>query len=34
MIATPWKIHRGDACPVRFVAMFDPSGEVRIDKGI
>ncbi len=34
MIATPWKIHRGDACPVRFVAIFDPSGDVRIDRGI
>jgi kynurenine formamidase len=31
MIATPWKIWRGDACVVRFVAIFDPSGKVRID---
>ena len=33
MIATPWKIRRGDACPVRFTAIIDPSGKVRIDKG-
>lgn len=33
MIATPWKIRRGDACPVRFTAILDPSGTVRIDKG-
>ena len=33
MIATPWKIRRGDACPVRFTAILDPSGNVRIDKG-
>ncbi len=33
MIAAPWKIRRGDACPVRFTAIIDPSGEVRIDKG-
>ena len=33
MFAAPWKIRRGDACPVRFTAILDPSGEVRIDKG-
>lgn len=33
MIATPWKIRRGDACPVRFTAILDPHGTVRIDKG-
>ena len=33
MIATPWKIRRGDACPVRFTAIIDPTGKVRIDKG-
>ena len=34
MIAAPWKIWRGDACPVRFTAIFDPSGAVRIDAGV
>lgn len=34
MIAAPWKIWRGDACPVRFAAIFDPTGEVRIDTGV
>lgn len=33
MLAAPWKIWRGDACPVRFVAIFDPRGKVRIDSG-
>lgn len=33
MFAAPWKIRRGDACPVRFTAIIDPTGEVRIDKG-
>ena len=33
MAAIPWKFEHGDACPVRFVAMFDPSGKVRIDSG-
>jgi len=32
-VATPWKIKRGDACPVRLVAMIDPSGACRIDAG-
>ena len=31
--ATPWRLERGDACPVRLVAMIDPSGAVRIDSG-
>lgn len=33
MIAAPWKIRRGDACQVRFTAIIDPTGKVRIDKG-
>lgn len=33
MAATPWKFVYGDACPVRFVAMTDPSGKMRIDPG-
>lgn len=32
--ATPWKFEHGDACPVRMVAMIDPSGTCRIDAGI
>jgi len=32
-IATPWKFEYGDACPVRFVAMIDPSGDYRIPAG-
>ncbi len=32
-VATPWKFKYGDACPVRFVAMTDPSGKCRIDAG-
>ena len=32
-VATPWKFKYGDACPVRFVAMVDPSGKTRIDAG-
>ncbi|MBP2644383.1 MAG: putative metal-dependent hydrolase [Firmicutes bacterium] len=31
--ATPWKFGHGDACPVRFIAMIDPSGTCRIDSG-
>lgn len=31
--ATPWKFKYGDACPVRFVAMLDPTGSCRIDAG-
>lgn len=32
-VATPWKFQYGDACPVRFIAMTDPSGNLRIDAG-
>jgi kynurenine formamidase len=32
-VATPWKFQYGDACPVRFMAMIDPSGTCRIDAG-
>ena len=31
--ATPWKFEHGDACPVRMIAMVDPSGDCRIDAG-
>jgi kynurenine formamidase len=31
--AQPWKIEKGDACQIRFVAITDPSGEVRIPAG-
>jgi kynurenine formamidase len=30
LAATPWKFEHGDACPVRFVAMIDPSGSCRL----
>jgi len=33
LAATPWKFEKGDACQVRFVAMFDPSGKCRIERG-
>ena len=33
MIATPWKHRRGAACPVRFTAIIDSTGEARIEKG-
>jgi kynurenine formamidase len=33
MLATPWNWKHGDACPVRFVAMTDPTGTARIDAG-
>jgi kynurenine formamidase len=32
-VATPWKLQKGDGCPVRFVAIIDPSGQYRIDSG-
>lgn len=32
-VATPWKFVYGDACPVRFVAMIDSSGDLRIPDG-
>jgi kynurenine formamidase len=31
--AAPWKFKYGDACPVRFVAMVDPTGTLKIDAG-
>jgi kynurenine formamidase len=31
--AAPWKFAHGDACQVRFVAMTDPSGKVKIASG-
>jgi kynurenine formamidase len=31
--ATPWRLEKGDACQVRFVAMTDPEGNGRIDSG-
>ena len=34
MMATPWRSEHGEACPVRFVAMTDPSGNCRIDAGL
>ncbi|MBO34101.1 MAG: cyclase [Rhodospirillaceae bacterium] len=34
LYATPWNWEHGDACPVRFVAMIDPSGECRIEPGL
>jgi kynurenine formamidase len=33
LAATPWKFEHGDACQVRFVAMCDPSGTLRIEPG-
>ena len=33
LAATPWNWEHGDACPVRFVAMIDPTGECRIEPG-
>ena len=31
--ATPWKFEHGDACPVRMVAICDPTGDARIPSG-
>lgn len=31
--ATPWKFEHGDACMIRFVAMTDPTGKLRVDSG-
>ena len=31
--AMPWKIYPGDACQIRFIAIVDPEGTVRIDSG-
>ena len=33
LAATPWKFKKGDACPVRVVALCDPSGSFRIPSG-
>jgi len=33
LVATPWRFEHGDACPVRLVALTDPSGDCRIDSG-
>jgi kynurenine formamidase len=33
LAAIPWKFEHGDACQVRFVAMFDPNGKCRIEPG-
>ena len=33
LAAVPWKFEHGDACQVRFVAIFDPSGKCRIEPG-
>ncbi|MEE4358782.1 MAG: cyclase family protein [Desulfococcaceae bacterium] len=33
LAATPWKFKKGDACPVRVVAMYDPGGSFRIPSG-
>lgn len=33
LTATPWKFKKGDACPVRVVAMYDPGGSFRIPSG-
>jgi kynurenine formamidase len=33
LTASPWKFVYGDACPVRFVAICDPSGSCRIGAG-
>lgn len=32
-VATPWKFQYGDACPVRFVGIIDPTGDYRIPAG-
>jgi kynurenine formamidase len=29
----PWKWHEGDACVIRLVAMLDPSGDYRLQRG-
>lgn len=29
----PWRWHEGDACVIRLVAMFDPSGDFRLEPG-
>ena len=29
----PWKWHEGDACVIRLVALLDPSGKLRLERG-
>lgn len=29
----PWRWDQGDACPVRFMAMRDPTSELRLERG-
>ena len=31
--AIPWKFEHGEACPVRMIAIFDPTGNARIEAG-
>ena len=31
--AYPWYWHEGDACPIRFVAILDPTGAYRLESG-
>jgi len=31
--ATPWKFEHGDACPVRMIAIVDPTGDSRVGPG-
>ena len=31
--AYPWKWTEGDACVIRLVAIFDPSGDYRLESG-
>jgi kynurenine formamidase len=31
--AMPWNWHEGDACPIRFVGMVDPTGNYRVESG-
>ena len=31
--AIPWKFEHGEACPVRMIAIFDPTGNARIETG-
>ncbi len=31
--AIPWKFEHGEACPVRMIAIFDPTGNARIEPG-
>ena len=33
LAAIPWKFEHGEACPVRMVAIFDPTGNARVEPG-